>query len=254
MALPRIQPIIPTWRKQPFDDPGWLFDCKYDGFRAMCYVEQGRGRFVTRNGNLMGRFDELGDQLAALLDLDEAILDGEVIAADATGRPQFYDLLRGAQAPAYVAFDILWADAGGLSRSLGSFRGRSLCGFACYRLASDPLSFRNPDVAGGDDLGPSLYSPQPGGVFRNRPGAFNLGLLSSTRSKRSLKSSNLGLIDHNPAAQRDSRSSVQRSGPPRVGELNDRRSDPAPVIRTVVIAVIRQLVGSVVVSQGLTCR
>ena len=100
MALPRIEPIIPIRRREPFDDPGWLFDVKYDGFRAVCYVEQGRGRFVSRNGNLMGRFDELGDQLAALLDLDEAILDGEVIAADATGRPQFYDLLRGAQAPA----------------------------------------------------------------------------------------------------------------------------------------------------------
>jgi bifunctional non-homologous end joining protein LigD len=110
VVLPRVQPIIPTRRKEPFDDPDWLFDCKYDGFRAVCYVEQGRGRFVSRNGNLMGRFDELGDQLAALLDLDEAILDGEVIAADATGRPQFYDLLRGAPAPAYVAFDILWAD------------------------------------------------------------------------------------------------------------------------------------------------
>ena len=58
----------------------------------------------------MDRFDALGDQLAPLLDLDETILDGEVIVADETGRPQFYDLLRGRLAPAYVAFDILWAD------------------------------------------------------------------------------------------------------------------------------------------------
>ena len=36
---------------------------------------------------------------------------------------------------------------------------------------------------------------------------------------------------------------MQRSGPPRVGELNDRRSDPAPGIRAVVIAVSRELVG-----------
>ena len=65
---------------------------------------------ISRNDNHLGRFDKLGDQLAAVLDLDEAILDGEVIAADATGRPQFYDLLRRTQAPAYVAFDLLWAD------------------------------------------------------------------------------------------------------------------------------------------------
>src|SRR5262245_48126122 len=83
---------------------------KYDGFRCLCYVERHCAWFISRNGNRLARFDTLADQLAALLDLDEAILDGEVIAADATGRPQFYDLLRRTQAPAYVAFDILWAD------------------------------------------------------------------------------------------------------------------------------------------------
>jgi len=47
-----------------------------------------------------------------------------------------------------------------LSCRLCRFRGRSLCGFARYRLASDSLSFRDPDVAGGDDLRSSLYPPQ----------------------------------------------------------------------------------------------
>jgi ATP-dependent DNA ligase len=34
--LPRTQPIRPTWRKEAFDDTHWLFDVKYDGFRALC--------------------------------------------------------------------------------------------------------------------------------------------------------------------------------------------------------------------------
>ena len=34
LALPRVQPIIPTRRKEPFDDPDWVFELKYDGFRA----------------------------------------------------------------------------------------------------------------------------------------------------------------------------------------------------------------------------
>ena len=59
---------------------------------------------------------------------------------------------------------------------------RSLCGFVCYRLASDSRSFRDPDVAGGDDLRSSLYSPQPSGVFRNCPGTFNLRFLRSAGS------------------------------------------------------------------------
>jgi hypothetical protein len=110
MTLPRVQPIIPTWRKEPFDDPEWLFEFKYDGFRALCYLEHGRCHFISRRGNHMRRFDELGDQLAAVLDVNDAILDGEAIVADETGRPQFYDLLRRARAPAYVTFDMLWAD------------------------------------------------------------------------------------------------------------------------------------------------
>jgi hypothetical protein len=64
MSLQRVQPIIPTWRKEPFDDPEWLFDFKCDGFRAVCYLERRRCRLVSRNGNLLGRFDELGNQLA----------------------------------------------------------------------------------------------------------------------------------------------------------------------------------------------
>ena len=105
MTLPRVQLIIPTWRKEPFDDPEWAFDFKYDGFRALCYVERGRSRLISRNG-ILSRFDALADQLAAMLAVDNAILDGEVIAADETGRPQFYDLIRRTRTPAYVAFDV----------------------------------------------------------------------------------------------------------------------------------------------------
>jgi hypothetical protein len=50
VTLPRVQPIIPTWRKEPFDDPDWLLDFKYDGFRALCYIKQGRGRAMLGGG------------------------------------------------------------------------------------------------------------------------------------------------------------------------------------------------------------
>src|SRR5262245_56238734 len=112
--LPRVHPIAPIRRTEPFDDPEWLFDLKYDGFRGLCYLEQGRCRMISRNGNLMSRFDGLSDRITASLDVGDAILDGEVIAADETGRPQFYDLLRDARAPAYVAFDLIWLNGGDL--------------------------------------------------------------------------------------------------------------------------------------------
>jgi bifunctional non-homologous end joining protein LigD len=117
MTLPRVQPIIPTWRQEPFDDPDWLFDLKYDGFRGLCYIEGGRCRLISRTGNVLNRFQALGDKLARILEVDEAIIDGEVIAVDETGRPQFYDLLRRGRETAYVAFDILWLNGADL-RSL----------------------------------------------------------------------------------------------------------------------------------------
>src|SRR5262245_27747115 len=101
MPLPRVQPIIPVTAKEPFDDPAWLFEFKYDGYRGLCYADQNRCWFVSRNGNTLSRFDTLGDQVASELDLDDAIFDGEVIAADETGRPLFYDLLRYARRPSY---------------------------------------------------------------------------------------------------------------------------------------------------------
>jgi hypothetical protein len=75
-----------------------------------------RGRYLggTANGNLMSRFAGLGDQIAASLDVGDAIVDGEVFAPDETGRPQFYDLLRGTRAPAYVAFDLIWLNGADL--------------------------------------------------------------------------------------------------------------------------------------------
>lgn len=112
--LPRVQPIAPVRRTEPFDDPDWLFDLKYDGFRALAYLEQGRCWLISRNGNPMHRFADLGDRIAAALDVGDAILDGEIIVADETGRPQFYDLLRDMRTPAYVAFDLLWLNGSDL--------------------------------------------------------------------------------------------------------------------------------------------
>ena len=114
MALPRIEPIIPSLRKEPFDAPDWLFDVKYDGYRGLCFIEQWRGHFVSRNGKPLSRFAALADELAEMLDVDEAVIDGEVIAVDTTGRPQFYDLLRDTRTPAYVAFDLLWLNGADL--------------------------------------------------------------------------------------------------------------------------------------------
>jgi ATP-dependent DNA ligase len=117
MPLPQVQPIIPIARKEPFDDPDWLFELKYDGIRALLYLEKGSGSFLSRNGNTLTRFDALARAVAAEIEVTETIFDGEVIAADDTGRPLFYDLLRRTRRPAYVAFDLLWLNGADLTLS-----------------------------------------------------------------------------------------------------------------------------------------
>ena len=145
--LPRVQPIIPTRRKEPFDDPDWLFDFKYDGFRGLCYIEQGRCRVVSRNGNVLSRFEVLGDQVGWLLDVDDAIIDGEVIAADETGRPQFYELLRAPRAASYVAFDILGSTAP--TCALCRLPSVERTSRALFRRGRRSFPRRSPSPAGG---------------------------------------------------------------------------------------------------------
>jgi ATP-dependent DNA ligase len=78
----------------------------------LCYLERGPRPLYLTQWQRVERFEALAGQLAALLQIDEAIIDGEVVAVDETGRPQ-----RRAPAPAYVAFDLLWVDGADL-RSL----------------------------------------------------------------------------------------------------------------------------------------
>jgi bifunctional non-homologous end joining protein LigD len=63
-----------------------------------------------------------------VLDVDEAVIDGEVIAADETGRPQFYELLRVPRSVSYVAFDILWLNGTDLRALPLTERRKSLQG------------------------------------------------------------------------------------------------------------------------------
>ena len=39
-------------RSLPFDDPDWLFELKYDGYRSLAVIEHGRAQLLSRNGHL----------------------------------------------------------------------------------------------------------------------------------------------------------------------------------------------------------
>ena len=46
----RLQPMLATLTDAPFDDKGWIFEDKYDGFRMVAKVEDGKAALYSRNG------------------------------------------------------------------------------------------------------------------------------------------------------------------------------------------------------------
>lgn len=119
-----IHPMLATPVDEPFDGPDWLFEIKWDGYRAVAFLENGRVRLVSRNQNeLTHRYPELKD-LAKSVKAKTAILDGEVVALDEQGRASFSLMQQrtgfrpggrrgtsNADVPVlYYAFDLLYLD------------------------------------------------------------------------------------------------------------------------------------------------
>jgi bifunctional non-homologous end joining protein LigD len=76
----------------PFSGPGWLFELKYDGYRLLAGREGGAPRLLYRHGHeATATFPEIARAVKAL-PYDGLLLDGEVVVADASGRPVFGEL------------------------------------------------------------------------------------------------------------------------------------------------------------------
>lgn len=104
-----IRPMTALLRDKPFDDPDWLFEIKWDGYRAIAECAGDESRLYSRNGlNFGTRYDAVFDAVSGLK--TKMILDGEIVAFDAKGNPDF-QLLQNAGSNAaellYYVFDIL---------------------------------------------------------------------------------------------------------------------------------------------------
>jgi bifunctional non-homologous end joining protein LigD len=109
--LRQVKPMLATAASRPFDRAGWLFEIKWDGYRAIAEIEAGQVRLYSRNQlSLEERFAPL---IASLQRLGhDAVLDGEVVVLDAAGKPRF-QLLQDYQKSrlghlVYCAFDVLY--------------------------------------------------------------------------------------------------------------------------------------------------
>ena len=120
----KIVPMMARTGTLPRDDEQWAFEVKWDGVRAICHSEPGRMRLHSRNLlDITPRYPEVG-RLNRALSHHRAILDGEIVALDAEGKPSFGALQRrmhvgsdstvrrlAKETPVtYIIFDLLWLD------------------------------------------------------------------------------------------------------------------------------------------------
>jgi bifunctional non-homologous end joining protein LigD len=105
---PRFHPLPLSRAHAPFSHLDWLFEIKWDGFRALLYSGEEGMWLVSRNGNTFKSFPGLCEGLARDLKGRRCVLDGEIVCLDPDGKPQFRDLLFRRAEPLFYAFDILW--------------------------------------------------------------------------------------------------------------------------------------------------
>ena len=110
MPFPKVAPIRLSRRSRPFDSPDFIYEIKFDGFRALAFVEDGECRLVSRRNHVFRNFPELCASIAEALKAESAVLDGEIVCLDKTGRSVFNDLLHGRGECFFYAFDLLFMD------------------------------------------------------------------------------------------------------------------------------------------------
>jgi ATP-dependent DNA ligase len=108
----QIQPMMAQSSAQPFDDPEWIFEMKWDGYRALATIVSGHVSLWSRNGlRLDSKYPLIVQELEGLK-LQSAILDGEIVALDSEGIPRFGLLQRFQRdrsgALMYLVFDLLY--------------------------------------------------------------------------------------------------------------------------------------------------
>jgi bifunctional non-homologous end joining protein LigD len=120
----KIEPMLATLVRKPFSDPEWIFETKWDGIRAICFIQDSKARLVSRSQmEITFRYPELF-KVPKWVQGQEVILDGELVSFDGKGVSRFQLLqqrigvveendisARARTRPVvYVVFDVLYFD------------------------------------------------------------------------------------------------------------------------------------------------
>ncbi len=106
-----IKPMLATLVKEPLDHPDWIFEVKWDGYRAVAEIRDGNVSLYSRNQiSLNQKFAPIVEALRNFR--FEAVFDGEIVVVDAQGRPDFQMLQNyqksGGGRLLYYVFDLLY--------------------------------------------------------------------------------------------------------------------------------------------------
>ena len=147
----RVQPMLATLVKEPFQQPGWVYEEKYDGYRILAYKEGSRVTLLSRNAkDRTAHFEAIALTVGALRH-ETLLLDGEVVALDRHGVSRFQLLQNVATTLHYAVFDCLFVDGrdlradplqsrrAALEKILGKPAGKQPILFASARLAANGL-------------------------------------------------------------------------------------------------------------------
>ncbi|MEO7991831.1 MAG: DNA ligase D [Chryseolinea sp.] len=105
-----IKPMLATLSDTPFDDPEWLYEIKWDGYRAIAEIKKGNVKLYSRNGlSFLDLYPEIADELRKIK--SDVILDGEIVVLNKDDKPSFQNLQNFAedrsQPILYYVFDCL---------------------------------------------------------------------------------------------------------------------------------------------------
>ena len=159
-TLPRtVSPMLARLARQPFDSADHIYELKWDGIRALAFVDGSNLRLLSRSSrDLTSAFPELAD-LPKQVRVDRTILDGELVCLDDLGHPR-YDLLQdrlhrprtsesGANPVHFIAFDLLYLHGRSLMKEplvdrkglLGHALAPSELSLACDFIEKDGKAF-----------------------------------------------------------------------------------------------------------------
>jgi bifunctional non-homologous end joining protein LigD len=114
-----LAPMLATLVDAPFDNDDWEFEIKWDGYRALAFMNRGRAELKSRNNKSFNdRFYPIYEAIAHWK--VKAVVDGEIVVVDSKGISNFA-LLQNWRSEAdgellYYVFDLLWLDGKDLTR------------------------------------------------------------------------------------------------------------------------------------------